>query len=76
MIHTVKTFTTLGLIGHEITIEIDSNRSLPMIEIIGLADTTIKESKERIRSTLKHAAIDLPARKIILNLAPSDLKKS
>jgi len=75
MIQKIKTFTNLGLQWFEITIEADSNRSLPGIEIIWLPDAAIRESKERIRATFRSIAVDLPKRKIILNLAPSDIKK-
>ena len=75
MIHKIKTYTTVGLEGYEIVVEVDSNKSLPMIEIIGLPDTAIKEAKERIRSTFRNVGLDLPNRKIILNLAPSDIRK-
>ncbi len=75
MIHKVKTFTNLGLQGYEVSIEVDSNKSLPTIEIIGLPDAAIKEAKERIRATFRHTGIQLPPRKIILNLSPSDVRK-
>ena len=70
-----KTFTNLGLQGYEITIEADGNHALPSIEIIGLPDAAVKESKERIRATFRHVNIELPRHKIILNLSPSDTKK-
>ena len=75
MVQTVKTFTNIGLIGHEIHIEVDSSKALPCIEIIGLPDAAIKEAKERIRGTFRNSSIELPKRKFILNLAPSDIKK-
>lgn len=75
MIARIKTFTTLGLLGQEITVEADSNKSLPTIEIIGLPDATIREAKERIRASFRNVGIDLPKKKFILNLSPSDLKK-
>lgn len=75
MIHKVKTYTNIGLQGHEIIIEADANRSLPTIDIIGLPDAAIKESKERMRGTFRHCDIQIPAHKIILNLAPSDIRK-
>lgn len=74
-IQKIKTFATLGLQWFPIEVEVDSNRSLPTIEIIGLPDAAIKESKERIRATFRNVWLDLPQRKIVLNLAPSDLKK-
>lgn len=55
--------------------EADSNNSIPSIEIIGLPDAAIKEAKERIRATFRNLGISMPAKKFILNLAPSDLKK-
>lgn len=75
MIMQTKTFTNIGLIGHEITIEADSSKALPAIEIIGLPDASIKEAKDRMRSTFRNVGIDLPKRKFILNLSPSHLKK-
>jgi magnesium chelatase family protein len=75
MVQIIKTFTNLGLIGHEIHIEADSSLALPTIDIIGLPDMMIKEAKERIRGTFRNCHLQLPSRKFILNLAPSDIKK-
>ena len=72
----IKTFTTFGLEGYEIGIEVDINKALPTIEIIGLPDAAVKESKERLRATFRNLNIYLPPQKIVLNLAPSDIKKS
>lgn len=76
MIHKIKTFTIEWLLWHEITIEVWTNKSLPTIEIIWLPDAIIKESKERIRSAMRNCNIEIPARKFILNLSPSDIRKS
>jgi len=75
MVQIIKTFTNVGLIGHEISIEADSSKSLPTIEIIGLADLMIKEAKERIRGSFRNCDIHLPPLKFVLNLAPSDIRK-
>ncbi|MFA7298502.1 MAG: YifB family Mg chelatase-like AAA ATPase [Candidatus Absconditabacterales bacterium] len=75
MIQKVKTYANVGLEGHEIVVEADSSKSLPTIEIVGLPDAAIKESKERLRATFRNAGIQLPNRKIVLNLSPSDIKK-
>ena len=75
MIQKVKTYANVGLEGYEIVIEADSSRALPTIEIVGLPDAAIKESKERLRATFRNAAIELPKRKIVLNLSPSDIRK-
>ena len=75
MVEIVKTFANIWLVWHEIYIEADSVKALPTIEIIWLPDMTVKESKERIRGTFRNSWIDLPKRKFVLNLAPSDTKK-
>lgn len=48
---------------------------LPTWEIVGLPDTSVKESKERIKSAVKNSGIKLESRKIIINLSPADTKK-
>jgi magnesium chelatase family protein len=48
---------------------------LPTIDIIGLPDAAIKESKERLRATFRNVGIQLPRRKFIVNLSPSDIRK-
>jgi magnesium chelatase family protein len=75
MIPKIKTFANVGLQGHEIVVEVDEARSLPTIDIIGLPDAAIRESKERIRATFRNVGIQLPRRKFIVNLSPSDIKK-
>lgn len=75
MVYVVHTFTNVGLLWHRVSIEADANRALPTIEVIWLPDAAIKEAKERIRATFRNTGIELPRRKIILNLAPSDIKK-
>lgn len=52
------------------------SKSLPGIEIVGLPDAAVKEAKERIRASLRSIDIELPPRRIIINLAPSDIKKT
>lgn len=76
MIHKIKTYTIDGLIWNEIIIEVWTSKALPSIEIIGLPDAIIRESKERIRVALRNSWMDIPPRKFILNLSPSHLRKS
>lgn len=71
----VYTYTNIWLEWYQITIEADSNSALPTIDIIWLPDAAIKESKERIRGAFRNSGVKLPPRKIILNLAPSDIRK-
>lgn len=71
----IKTYTNIGLQWYEVVVEADTSRAVPTIEIVWLPDAAIKEAKERIRATLRNVWVDLPQKKIILNLAPSDIRK-
>lgn len=76
MVVCIKTSATVWLQGYDVVIEADSNRALPTIDIIWLPDISIKESKERIKGAFRHCNLQIPRNKIILNLSPSDIKKS
>ncbi len=67
--------TLFGLHGNVITVETDISNGLPAFEIVGLAATSVKESKERVRSAIKNSGYEFPMRRITINLAPADLKK-
>lgn len=67
--------TTVGMDPYLIEVEVDVSGGLPEFTIVGLPDTTVKESKERVRTAIKNAGFDFPPRKIIVNLAPADIKK-
>ncbi len=56
-------------------IEIDINLGVPSYETVGLPDTAIKESRERIRSAIKNSRLEYPIKRITINLAPADTKK-
>ncbi len=71
----VYTASLLGIDGFLVEVEADLSRGLPDFRIIGLADTTIKESSERIRAALKNLGYPLPARRITVSLSPADLRK-
>lgn len=59
-----------------VTIETEvCSRGLPEIRIIGLASKTVQESKDRVRSALRQSGFKLPAKKIIVNLFPSEISK-
>jgi len=68
-------FTILGIEAFPVEVEVDFGLGLPGITIVGLPDSSIKESRERIRSALKNSGFQFPMKKITINLAPADLKK-
>lgn len=65
-----------GYTGKLIEIEGDSNRGLPSFQIVGMANRTIDESKERIRSAITNSSFSFPSDKVIINLAPAELQKT
>jgi len=67
--------TTLGINGELITVEVDIANGLPGLDIVGLPDTSVKESRERVRAAIKNAGFEFPVRRIIINLAPADMRK-
>ncbi|SMC67019.1 YifB family Mg chelatase-like AAA ATPase [Sporomusa malonica] len=67
--------TTLGLNGVLITVEVDIANGIPSLDIVGLPDTAVRESRERVRAAIKNCGFEFPARRITVNLAPADIKK-
>lgn len=69
---------SLGLSGIEpfhITIEVSMTKAMPAFEMVGLPDAVVRESKERVRSVFQHYGMGFPEGRIIVNLAPADVKK-
>ncbi|WP_350344928.1 YifB family Mg chelatase-like AAA ATPase [Proteinivorax tanatarense] len=75
MLSTVKSLGLVGLKGHLIEVEVHLTSALPSIEIVGLPDTAVKEAKERVKAAIHNSGFKLPTKKIIVNLAPADIKK-
>jgi len=65
----------LGLETYPVEVQVDISSGLPFFNIVGLADTAVKEAKERVRSAIKNSGFSFPQRRITVNLAPSDRKK-
>ena len=64
-----------GIDGFAVTAEINLANGMPMFEIVGLPDASVKESRERVRAALKNSGFTYPNGRITVNLAPADLKK-
>lgn len=67
--------TTLGVHAYQVDVQVDLSFGMINFFIVGLPDTAIKESRQRISTALKNSGIRLPERRITVNLAPADLKK-
>ena len=66
---------TLGVDGLIISVEVDSSNGMPSFDIVGLPNTSVRESKERVRTAIKNSNMLLRSEKITINLAPADIKK-
>lgn len=75
MLSKVLSFGLRGIEGFPIEVETDVSNGLPGFDIVGLADTAIKESKERVKNAIRNSAFQYPVKKITVNLAPADVKK-
>ena len=75
MLAKVRSVALVGLDAHLIDVEVDIAGGLPQFSIVGLPDTTVRESRDRVRSALKNTGFHFPAKKITVNLAPADIKK-
>ncbi|MDU1316270.1 MAG: magnesium chelatase domain-containing protein [Anaerococcus hydrogenalis] len=70
-----NTVTLLGLDGKSIEVESDITSGMPAFNIVGLPDSSIKESKDRIRVALINSGFKFPQGRITINLSPADIKK-
>ncbi len=75
MLSKVKSFSLIGLKGVEIDVEVDIMKAKPQITVVGLPDSTIKESIERVSSAISNSGFFMPQKRIVINLAPADVKK-
>ncbi|MBM2831053.1 MAG: magnesium chelatase [Dehalococcoidia bacterium] len=75
MLAKVLTCAIWGLEGALVEVEVDIAAGLPSFTVVGLPDTAVQESRERVRSAIRNSGCAFPNRKITVNLAPADLKK-
>ncbi|MGE5621815.1 MAG: YifB family Mg chelatase-like AAA ATPase, partial [Bacillota bacterium] len=71
----LKSRALAGMHAPEVTVEVHLANGLPAFTIVGLPETEVKESRDRVRAALQNARFEFPARRITVNLAPADLPK-
>ncbi len=72
----ISSFGTMGVNGYAVSVECLISPGMPQFDIVGLADTAVKESRERIRAAIKSCGITFPSGRVTVNLAPADTKKA
>ncbi len=75
MLSKTKSCAVIGLNCEEVEVEVDISPGLGNIVVVGLPDTAVQESKERVRSAIKNSEVNYPTTRITINLAPADIRK-
>ena len=76
MLATVNSAGLFGIDGFPVRVETDIGNGLPAFDVVGLPDTAVKESRERVRAALKNCNLTFPTKRITVNLAPANIKKA
>ena len=71
----IYSFSPFGYEGSLVTVEIDLRRGIPAVDIVGLADGAVKESRERMQAAIRNSGFDFPPERVLISLSPADLKK-
>ena len=75
MLARVRSCAVVGLEGAIVEVEVDISPGLPAFNIVGLPDTAVQESRERVRAAIRNSGYQFPMKRITVNLAPADLRK-
>ena len=76
MFCSVQSMGLNGIESYPVTVEVDYRRGQPRLDIVGLTDTAVKESRERVHSAIGNLGYAFPTGVLVVNLAPADTKKS
>ncbi len=75
MLAQVRSYTLFGLDAVPVTVEVDVSPGLPSYALVGLPDKAVEESRERVRAALKNTGFPYPQARVVVNLAPAELRK-
>ncbi len=76
MLAKVKSAAIVGLEGEMVDVEVDISSGLPSMTIVGLPDAAVQEARERVRAAIRNSGFDFPLKRIVVNLAPANLRKA
>jgi len=76
MLATIESATVIGVDACRVQVEIDVSRGFPHFQLVGLPDTSIKESRDRVRAAMLNSGFEFPVSRITINLAPGDVRKA
>lgn len=76
MLSKINSSGLIGIDGYSVSVEVDIGNGMPAFDVVGLPDTAVKESRERVRAALKNSGFKFPQKRITVNLAPANIKKA
>lgn len=76
MLACVRTAAVFGIDASNVQVEVDVSLGIPCFNMVGLPDTSVRESRDRVRSAIRNSGFEFPTRRITVNLAPADIRKA
>ncbi len=71
----VFSFSPFGYEGAIVTVEVDLRRGIPAVDLVGLADNAVRESRERMRAAIRNSGFEFPQERVLISLSPADVRK-
>ena len=71
----IYSFSPFGYDGSIVSVEVDLRHGIPATDIVGLADSSVKETRERVQSAIRNSGLEYPNERVLISLSPADLKK-
>src|ERR1700748_1847716 len=72
----LRTAALYGIKACPVQVEVDVSFGMPMFTMVGLPDTSVRESRDRVRSAIRNSGFEFPPHRITVNLAPADVRKA
>jgi magnesium chelatase family protein len=76
MLARFESAAVIGIAACRVQVEVDVSFGLPHFQLVGLPDASVRESRDRVRAAIRNSGFDFPAHRIVINLAPADLRKA
>lgn len=71
----IYSFSPFGFEGALVKVEVDIRKGIPATDIVGLSDSYVTETRERIRSAIRNSGFEYPPERVLISLSPADLRK-
>src|SRR5574341_1648744 len=76
MLASLRSAAVLGVEAFPVSVEVDVSFGLPVVTMVGLPDTTVRESRDRVRLAIRNSGFEFPPHRVTVNLAPADVRKA